>query len=162
MAGPTIEVRDATAGDGPEAVDLLRRQLEEHEITLAPAALAHAVRGLLEHPARGRILVAAAGDTLVGVAVLSFMWTLEHGGRAAWLDELYVDPRRRRLGIGRRLAEAAIERAAAAGCLALDLEVEAGREAAERLYMGAGFHPQPSSRPEPRSLPSGSSSYSSR
>jgi ribosomal protein S18 acetylase RimI-like enzyme/catechol 2,3-dioxygenase-like lactoylglutathione lyase family enzyme len=139
MAEDPISVRDATAADAPQVIALLRRQLDEHDIRLAPAALAHAVRGLLEHPAHGRILVAADGGTLVGVAVLSFTWTLEHGGKAVWLDELYVDERRRRLGIGRRLVETAIARARAAGCLAMDLEVEAGHDDAQRLYERLGF-----------------------
>jgi GNAT superfamily N-acetyltransferase/catechol 2,3-dioxygenase-like lactoylglutathione lyase family enzyme len=139
MTADIIEVRDATLADGPEVEDLLRRQLDEHEIALDPAALAHAVRGLLAQPSHGLILVAAEGAALVGVAVLSFLWTLEHGGKAVWLDELYVVPTHRRRGIGGRLVEAALDRARVAGCVALDLEVEAGHDAAERLYQRLGF-----------------------
>jgi GNAT superfamily N-acetyltransferase/catechol 2,3-dioxygenase-like lactoylglutathione lyase family enzyme len=140
-AAAMITIRDAMAADERQAIDLLRRQLDEHHIDLADAGLAHAVHGLLADPSRGRIVVAADGDALVGVAVMSLMWTLEHGGKAVWLDELYVDASRRNAGIGRRLVEAVIERAGATGCLAIDLEVEAGHEDAARLYERLGFRP---------------------
>jgi GNAT superfamily N-acetyltransferase len=56
------------------------------------------------------------------------------------LDELFVNPQRRRGGIGRRLTEAAMAVARERGCLALDLEVEPGHDDAERLYENMGFH----------------------
>ncbi len=132
-------IRGATANDLPRAVELLRRQLGEHDIAVADAALEHAVRGLLADSTRGRVLVATAGDAVVGVSVVSYLWTLEHGGHAAWLDELYVDEAWRRSGLGRRLVDAAADCARGAGCVALDLEVEAGHEPAARLYESAGF-----------------------
>lgn len=135
-----IEVRAAEARDLVTVLALLQRQLAEHEITLAPSALEHAVRALLEDPALGRVLIALLSGEIAGVAVLSFLWTLEHGGAAAWLDELYVDAARRGHGVGERLVEEAMRVAAARGCVALDLEVEAGHDAAERLYERLGFH----------------------
>ena len=115
-------------------LQLLRTQLEEHDIVLTPQALETATRGLLEDHTRGQILAARIDGELVGVAVISFLWTLEHGGPAAWLDEVYVEPARRGLGIGKQLIEAAMQVARDNGCIALDLEVDAGHEAAERLY----------------------------
>jgi GNAT superfamily N-acetyltransferase len=94
---------------------------------------------LIEDHKLGRILTARLGGELVGVAVISFLWTLEHGGPAAWLDEVYVEPSRRGGGIGRKLVEAAMQVARDSGCIALDLEVDAGHEAAERLYERMGF-----------------------
>jgi ribosomal protein S18 acetylase RimI-like enzyme/catechol 2,3-dioxygenase-like lactoylglutathione lyase family enzyme len=135
-----FDIRPARRDDLPQVIALLRSQLEEHDVTLEDAALAGATRALVEQPSLGRVLVAAGDDgTLAGVAVLSFMWTLEHGGRAAWLDELYVAPGRRRHGLGRRLTKAALAVAAEHGAIALDLEVEDGHEAAEELYRSMGF-----------------------
>ena len=120
-------------------VQLLRTQLEEHDIVLTAAALERATRGLIEDPSLGRILTAKLDGELVGVAVISFLWTLEHGGPAAWLDEVYVAPTRRGHGIGKQLIEAAMQVASESGCIALDLEVDAGHEAAERLYQRMDF-----------------------
>jgi hypothetical protein len=101
---------------------------------------------MLRRPLRGQFLIAHQGDVAVGLVALSYLWTLERGGRAAWLDELYVAPERRGQGIGAALLAAAIEAAAAAGACAVDLEVGAGHERAARLYQGAGFAPLPRQR----------------
>jgi ribosomal protein S18 acetylase RimI-like enzyme len=135
-----IEIRPATAADLEAAVALLSRQLAEHDIALAGDTLARAVATLLREPALGAVLVASAGDDVLGIALLSFLFTLEHGGKAVWLDELYVDEAQRGRGVGTRLVHAAMDLARERGCVALDLEVEDGHDAAERLYRRLGFH----------------------
>jgi len=129
----------------PEETDaviaLLTAQLEEHAIPLTPELLAAAVEGGVADDGRALILLAREGDRPVGVAFLSFQWTLERGGRVMWLEELYVLPERRGQGTGQRLLEAALEAARARGCLAVELEVEASHSRAANLYARAGFQP---------------------
>src|SRR5262249_42126725 len=90
-------------------------------------------------PRRGCIFVARDGDRLVGVAYVSFIWSLEHGGHAAWLEELYVLPAERSRGIGSALLTAAVDFARADGCAAVALEVEADHVRAANLYARNGF-----------------------
>jgi ribosomal protein S18 acetylase RimI-like enzyme len=134
-----IEIRTAVPADLEPVLELLTLQLQENSVPVAREHLRPATRQMLERPELGRILVAARGDVLVGVAVLSFLWTLEHGGATTWLDEIYVDPHARSEGLGTRLLEAAMAIARAKGCRALDLEVEPGHESAIRLYERMGF-----------------------
>jgi GNAT superfamily N-acetyltransferase len=134
-----LEIQTAQPSDLAPILQLLHTQLQEHDIVLTDQVLQRATRGLIEDHKLGRILTARLGGELVGVAVISFLWTLEHGGPAAWLDEVYVEPSRRGEGIGRKLVEAAMQVARESGCIALDLEVDAGHEAAERLYERMGF-----------------------
>jgi GNAT superfamily N-acetyltransferase len=134
-----LRIETAQAADLTPIIQLLRTQLEEHDIVLTTQALERATAGLIENHSLGRILTARRDGALVGVAVISFLWTLEHGGPAAWLDEVYVEPARRGAGIGRQLVEAAMQVARDSGCIALDLEVDAGHDAAERLYERMGF-----------------------
>jgi GNAT superfamily N-acetyltransferase len=142
-----IEVRPAVAEDLSEIVRLLAAQLAEHGVALGPDELTRAAGGLLHHPERGRFLVAVAEPgNVVGFAALSFLWTLEHGGRAAWLDELYVVPARRARGVGLALVRAAYQVAASAGAAALDLEVVEGHERVESLYRREGFRQLPRRR----------------
>ena len=136
---PDVEIRDATPADLPGVLALLGQQLDEHGVALPQDDLARAVRAMLANAALGRVLVAVRGTSVVGVAVLSFLWTLEHGGAATWLDELYVEPAERRRGVGRALVERTLALARASGRHALDLEVEPGHDAAERLYEALGF-----------------------
>lgn len=134
-----VTVRDAAAGDLHAVVSLLAHQLDEHGIALASDALERSVRTLLGDPRLGHVLVACTGGAVAGVAVLSFLFTLEHGGPGAWLDELYVEERLRGRGVGAGLVDAALRVARERGCVALDLDVEAGHDAAERLYERLGF-----------------------
>lgn len=75
----------------------------------------------------------------MGVAILATTWTVEHGGLVAWLDELYVVPERRGLGIGQSLLSHAVAEAKALGCLAVELEVDEAHARAENLYARNGF-----------------------
>ena len=138
-ARPSIRIERLDAETYRVALPLLATQLEEHGIELTPAELEHAVRGLVSEEGRGALLVAREGERAIGVAALSYLWTLEHGGSAAWLDELYVLPGERGQGLGSALLSAALETARAAGCTALDLEVEASHARVAGLYLRNGF-----------------------
>jgi GNAT superfamily N-acetyltransferase/catechol 2,3-dioxygenase-like lactoylglutathione lyase family enzyme len=134
-----VEIREARPGDVARATELLRDQLGGHHIDLSEDAAERCVRGLLARPDAGKILVAREDGNTIGIAILTFLWTVEHGGAATWLDELYVVPERRGDGVGQRLVEAVVKVAEAAGCSAVDLEVESGHEDVERLYERSGF-----------------------
>jgi GNAT superfamily N-acetyltransferase len=132
-------VRTARAADAAAATSLLAAQLGEHGVDLEAARLRAAVDGLIARPERGAVLVAELEGAVVGVACLAFIWTLEHGGASAWLDELYVTPAHRGRGLGEALLAAAIAHARERGHAAIDLEIEAGHERVESLYRREGF-----------------------
>jgi GNAT superfamily N-acetyltransferase len=146
MTSNTIEFRKAVPADLRQIVEMLWLQLQENSVAVAIEPLRLATLRMIERPELGQILVATRGDALAGVAVLSFLWTLEHGGATVWLDELYVDSRERRSGLGTKLLEAAMAVARERGCAALDLEVEPGHEAGVRLYERMGFRRLPRER----------------
>lgn len=79
---------------GPEHAADIRRllavQLAEHGIALGGEKLAAAIDGVIDAPRRGFFLVALRDGACIGVAYVSFIWALEHGGHAGWLEELYV------------------------------------------------------------------------
>jgi GNAT superfamily N-acetyltransferase/catechol 2,3-dioxygenase-like lactoylglutathione lyase family enzyme len=124
-----------------DALALLESQFAEHAISLSRERLEAGVRGLLDHELRGAVVLAREERRPVGVAVLTYTWTLEHGGQVAWLEELYVAPDRRGKGIGGALLDHVRELARAAGCQAIDLEVTKEHGRAERLYERSGFRP---------------------
>lgn len=139
-----LTIRICTPADHHHARTLLAAQLEEHQIPTAPldAALAAA----LSDPSRALVLLAEDNGHPIGVAYLAFTWTLEHGGKSAWLEELYVTPTHRSTGIGTKLLEATLTEAKAQDCLAIDLEVETTHARAANLYRRTGFHPHTRSR----------------
>jgi ribosomal protein S18 acetylase RimI-like enzyme len=94
---------------------------------------------LLAHPELGRAYRILREGEAVGYAVLCFGFSLEWGGRDAFLDEIYLDESARGHGVGRAALDALLEAARALGVRAVHLEVEAGNEAGQRLYRSAGF-----------------------
>jgi GNAT superfamily N-acetyltransferase len=120
---------------------LLAGQFDEHDIQTSDEALAQAIAAILQNEGLGLFLLARDEGNVIGLAALSFAWTLEHGGKSAWLDELYVVPGYRGQGVGRALLEHVVSEARALGCKAIDLEVEEAHRRAERLYEQVGYRP---------------------
>jgi GNAT superfamily N-acetyltransferase len=127
-----------------EALPLVEAQYREHRIRIARNRLRGALAGLSRR--RGILLLARSGASAVGVAVVSWTWTVERGGKTAWLDELYVIPALRGRGIGRRLLVRAIAEARCAGCASIELEVVRGHGRAARLYRRERFAVLPRTR----------------
>lgn len=94
---------------------------------------------MIAAPSRGFILLASLGGKPIGVAYVAFTWTLEHGGRCAWLEELFVLPEHRERGIGRQLLLEAMKIARRLGCRAMDLELENMHPRAGSLYDRENF-----------------------
>jgi GNAT superfamily N-acetyltransferase len=136
-----MPVRDAV----PEDLPTILAMLHEHAISeagLDPAAGAELEAALFgEHPTVD-VTVAervAAPGTVVGLAMWYWMfssWTLASG---IWLDDLYVDPRYRKDGLGRELMADLRTRTRGR----IDWEVGAGNEQAERFYARLGAAPVP-------------------
>jgi ribosomal protein S18 acetylase RimI-like enzyme len=135
------DVRAVGRADRDAVLRLLVAQLREHAIDTPPDAVGRALDAVLSNPERGRVLVATDGGSVIGFAALSFVWPLEHGGKSAWLEELYVEPAERGRGVGSALLRAACELAAASGAMAVDLEVDADHARAAHLYERNGFAP---------------------
>jgi GNAT superfamily N-acetyltransferase len=134
---PTI--RCATSEDLPDLVELLTGQYLEHQLHNSLASLEGGIQGVLAQPQWGSLLVAHREGRCLGVAYVAFIWSLEHGGRSLWLDELYVLPEARNSGLGSALMDAVIAYAKSENCMAIDLEVDEGHERAARLYERLGF-----------------------
>jgi len=136
-----VDIAVAGLKDREGLLQLLLAQFDEHNIAMAAAKLEQAIEGPLKDPSRGLFLLALMDDEAVGVAYLTFTWTLEHGGKSAWLEELYVRPEQRQQGVGQAMLDAVCRMAKEHGCAAVDLEVEASQSRAEHLYQRAGFRP---------------------
>ncbi len=93
----------------------------------------------LADAALGRAWLFRDGDAAVGYFVLTLGWSLEYGGRDAFVDELFVSPSHRGRGLGRRALEAIDEACRELGVRALHLEVEKNNLPAEELYRNGGF-----------------------
>jgi GNAT superfamily N-acetyltransferase len=132
----------AATADLADARALLASQFAEHGIEQGDQGL----EKLLERAELGRVFLARSGGEAIGLAVLAFTWTLEHGGLVAWLDELLVVPEARSAGVGNRLLHHALAAARDLGCAAVELEVDEGHARTSNLYAREGFTPLPRKR----------------
>ena len=86
-------------------------------------------------------MIAKKGSDPIGAAYVAFTWSLEHGGKCAWLEEMYVSPEWREQGFGAALLNEVCERARSSGCSAIDLEVDKEHARAADLYQRERFKP---------------------
>jgi ribosomal protein S18 acetylase RimI-like enzyme len=75
---------------------------------------------------------------IVGALVLVLFRILT--GVRAWIEDVVVDYEYRRKGIGEKLNQTALRRAARAGARTVDLTSRPSRESANRLYRRMGFN----------------------
>ncbi len=83
------------------------------------------------------LFIARVGGEIVGSLTLAFYRIPT--GLKAWIEDVVVDDAVRGHGIGRRLNEAALERARERGAKNVALTSRPSREAANRLYQRIGF-----------------------
>ena len=79
------------------------------------------------------------GEKPTGHVILTLGYSFEFRGRDAFIDELYVEPEFRRMGLGRRAMEFVEEKARAMDVNALHLEVDQGNDPAMELYRCTGY-----------------------
>ena len=130
----------ATEQDCAQCAALLVEQLREHDVHVSAESLCRVLKRVIADEQRGFVLLARVEGRIVGVAYVAAILSVEHCGPAAWLEELYVAPAWRQLGIGSALVAAVLERARAAGVAAVDLEIDFAHRRAASLYERLGFH----------------------
>ena len=119
--------------------------LYAHEgIPLRPESAA-ALDTLLSNPALGHAYLIKEQNAPVGYLILIYSFSIEHAGRTALLDELYISPSSRGKGIGKAAVQFAIDSARKADCRILYLEVSEENLTARQLYAKSGFNPLPRS-----------------
>ncbi len=137
---PPVQLLEAGPDDA-DRIDLLVAAFHRHEgVNVAAQARRASIEALLAMPAQGRILLVQHRDVeIVGYAVLAFGFSLEFGGRDAFLDELFIADDYRGQGIGSAALTAVCAWARQEGLCALHLEVERNNMAAKALYLKSGF-----------------------
>ncbi|BFM51332.1 GNAT family N-acetyltransferase [Marinomonas sp. THO17] len=135
-----IQVRIANVID-LEAIESLVAQYHEFEgiessAEMRRAALLELVASNKQH---GFIVVATSDENIIGYAAICYGFSIEFGGRDAFLDEVFVAASFRRNGIGDTLIRFAEEIAKKDKIQALHLEVSKSNEKARSLYSGLGF-----------------------
>jgi GNAT superfamily N-acetyltransferase len=96
------------------------------------------VHALIENPHYGLAFFICDGEEAIGYILLCFDYSLEYGGKGAWIDEFFIDKAHRGRGLGTDALRFAENAARQAGAQVLHLEVNRGNPAID-LYRRHGF-----------------------
>lgn len=136
-------MRLAREADLDLLVELMGRFYRETGTAMAPGEARRAFAELVADPGLGRVWVLEADAAPAGYLVLTLGFSLQHGGRDAFVDDLYVLPEHRDRGLGGAALERARETCEALGVRALHLVVAPDNPRARALYLRSGFEPVP-------------------
>ena len=130
-----VNVRRARPGDASHVFALVEQLGYQPDHRGFDETFAQVVR----HP-EAAVFVASEGLRVIGYLAMSQRPQIRLGGRAASIDELVVEERRRGEGVGAALLEEAIRYARGLGCLRVDLHTGRARQSYQRgFYVGHGF-----------------------
>ena len=135
-----IAIRVAGIEDCESLAAMIGALLSGHN-TAVPDGLAGALRrdGFGATP-RFEALVAERGGESLGVALFYPVYRPSLSGHGLFLEDLYVCPEARRLGVGRALMSHFAQLAKSRGCVYIEWLVEGGNRPAETFYAAVGAH----------------------
>lgn len=132
-------MRHASIEDIPRLVALMTEFYAEAATPLNAARAAEAFAALLSDDRLGHVWLIQAGNDDVGYVVVTFSYSMEFGGRNAFLDDLFIRAPFRGTGLGTGALKEVWVFCAENGVRALHLETGRDNVAAQALYRRAGF-----------------------
>jgi ribosomal protein S18 acetylase RimI-like enzyme len=120
-------------------LSLMQAYYAHDQIPFDEAAARLALAGLIENEQFGRTWTIWVGEDLAGYTALTLGFSLEFGGRDAYIDEIYLRPNFQGQGLGRQTIQFLTEACRQLEVKALHLEVEHENAAARAFYHRVGF-----------------------
>ena len=135
-----IVIREASTTDTEQMLPLIEAYWRHDDIAgFERARLRRQLEEFLSTPAYGRGWLAGRTGVSVGYLLCTFVYSFEHGGLMAEIDEFFVGAQYRRQGIGQALLAQARSSLAALGCVCLQMQVADGNALARGFYTRHGF-----------------------
>lgn len=133
-------VRRATPEDAATLLPLVAQYWEFEGIRdFAPAAVQAQLERLCSSPVLGAAWVATEAQRTVAYLILVYVFSLEHRGMTAEVDELFVLPDHRASGLGSRLLAEAEKESVRRGCTSISLQVGTSNDRAHDFYRRHGY-----------------------
>jgi ribosomal protein S18 acetylase RimI-like enzyme len=140
MAPKSVSVRSAMPQDVPALATLVQHYWEFESLDGFARARAEMLLGdLLSKPERGACWLAEAEGQVCGYLLAVFVFSLEHGGLMAEIDELFVSEELRSAGAGSLLLARADRDLAERGLVRLQLQIGVDNHRARHFYERHGF-----------------------
>ena len=132
----------AATHDHEPTLAVFMRQLREDDPGEGPfdeARCVPAMRRLIADPSLGRMWMIDVDGRTAGYVALTLGYSIEFGGVAAVVDELFVAREYRGKGVGTRTLRLVVGEARKMGVAVLALEVTRSNDVAKRVYAKVGF-----------------------
>jgi ribosomal protein S18 acetylase RimI-like enzyme len=134
-----VQFRRATSDSLDTLLDLIHDYYTFNGIPFDALKQRSALSGLLGNPQHGYVWLIEHDKKVVGYMAVCFGYSLEFGGRDAFVDEIYLLPEARGQGIGTQAMQIMIDTCRTNGIQAVHLEVSPDNEAAIAYYEKSGF-----------------------
>ena len=131
--------RNAVLADVPFILPLMLEFYDFEGIPFDESRATRLLTQLLNDPRCGLLLIIEHESCIAGYMVVGFGFSIEFGGKDALLDELFILPKYRGLGLGSEAIAFAISLCEQAGVEALHLEADHFNDRAHDLYLRLGF-----------------------
>lgn len=139
MSGFDRTARPATTADGDALVTMMAEFYAEAGFPVDRQRAVRVFGDLIADDRFGHAWILEADGEPAGYVVVTLGYSIEYGGVDAFLDDLFVRPAFRGMGLGRVAVNTARAYCESRGVRAMHLEVDRANAAAQRLYRSAGF-----------------------
>jgi len=129
----------ATAFDIPNLIELMAEAYAEAGYALDRERAKTGFAALMKDRRLGTVWLMESAGVPAGYVVLTQCFTMEYGGIAGFVDDLFVRPTFRQCGLGTTMLEELRAHCLANGVRALFVEVAPDNGPAQKVYRRAGF-----------------------
>jgi GNAT superfamily N-acetyltransferase len=138
-----VAIRQASPGDCAALAALVQRYWALEGIDgFSRESTMKLLGTFLSHPQYGCCWVAGDSGRLCGYLLASYMFSLEHGGLMAEIDELYVLDDERSQGTGAALVQELVSDLKRSSFVRVQLQLGIGNDRGARFYSAHGFKPR--------------------
>ncbi len=134
-----FNIKIATSQNLEDLLPLMRAYHDFEEISMSDTERRNAVSPLLTDDTLGRIWLIYARGKVIGYIVITFGYSIELGGRDAYIDEFFISEPSRGLGVGSKVIARIKAELAQYKVVALHLEVAKTNKQAQRFYANLDF-----------------------
>ena len=135
-----VDTRPVASGDIPALLPLVEEYWRYEDIAhFDGARVARELERLCAEPRLGSAWVAHARGNATGYLLAVYVFSLEHLGLTAEIDEFFVLPSARSKGIGDALLRLAEAEFARRGCTNVSLQLGRGNDRARLFYRAHGY-----------------------
>ena len=139
----TLTIKPATEQDAALVLAFIKEladyEKRAHEVVATESLIKEALFGELSHT---EALIAYLGNEPIGFALYFYNFSTFLGRSGIYLEDLYVNPKARGMGIGKKILAALAKLAVEKGCGRLELSVLDWNEDAIKFYQQLGAEPK--------------------